>query len=111
MKISSILSKLSIDDLEVLSNPQVNYIYADTLARKCVLQQKTEPNRDFYVSSDYQIIRPLCSDCPADALINPQDYIIEENPTFVNMDNLCKVTGINYYGIVDSYKKNICVLE
>lgn len=111
MKISSILFKLSLDDLEILHDSQINYLYTDVLARECVLQQKTEPNRDFYVSNDYQIIRPLCSDCPVDTLLNPQDYIIEENPDFVNMDNLCKATGINYYGLVASYNKNICIID
>lgn len=98
--------------LEKMHNFNLNYLYVDTLAKEQVLQQKVEPNSSYTISNDYSI------------WYLPYPYTVEDfkniekNPLFSSYsscaicnDDLCKITGINYYGLVEQYQKNICVVD
>lgn len=104
--------RLSWHILEKLNNFNLNYLYVDTLAKEHVLQQKIEPNSYYTVSPDYStwyLLYPY----------TVEDFkSIESNPLFCSYnsyaicnDDLCKITGINYYSLVEQYQKNICVVD
>lgn len=58
---SPILYYVSWYDLEVLKDPSLNYLYTDVLAREQVLQQKVEPDRDYILTSNYELWIFPCS--------------------------------------------------
>lgn len=97
--------------MEVANDPFLNYLYVDAFARENVLQQKIEPNRDYYISDDYKYIyiEPSIS---LQKFLNPDDWTLWEETHYDDIccDELCKITGINYYGLVECYKKNICIV-
>lgn len=109
-----LLSKLSCRHLDRLKNKYLNCIYTDTLAREQVLQQNVEPDRAYTISSNYKLWILPCS--PLDTLDGLK--LEEQNPLFASSfpvvlknDDLCQITGINYYGLVEQYQKNICVID
>ena len=109
-----ILSKIPWSHLDRLKNTTLNYIYVDTLAREQVLQQKVEPDRAYTIDSNYKLWILPCS-----YLDTVHDFKLEEQyplfassyPVVLGNDDLCKITGINYYGLVEQYQKNICVVN
>lgn len=98
-------------DLEEMNDPGLNYLYVDTLAKENVLQQKIEPNRDYYISDDYKYIY-IEPSITLQKFLNPDDWLLweEKHYDYICLDELCKITGINYYGLVECYKKNICII-
>lgn len=103
---------LSWHILEKLHNFNLNYLYVDTLAKEHVLQQKIEPNSYYTVSPNYS------------TWYLPYPYTVEDlknvesNPLFCSCnsyaicnDNLCEITGINYYNFVKQYQNHIKIID
>ena len=114
MNKSSIISILSWYDLYRRKSNILNYLYADTLAKNLVLQEAIEPGRDFQVSTDYKLMRLNYSEYEGmdlNTFLHENDLWIENHPEFLHTDDLCKVTGINCYGLISCYEKNICVVS
>ena len=112
MNKSSIISRLSWYDLLELKNNAMNYLYTDILAKNLVPQKVIEPGRDFQVSTDYKLMRLNHSEYEGvdlNTFLHENDLWIENHPDFLHTDDLCKVTGINCYGLISCYEKNICV--
>ena len=112
MNKTSIISRLSWYDLLELKNNILNYLYTDTLVKNLVLQEAIEPGRDFQVSTDYKLMRLNHSEYEGvdlNTFLHENDLWIENHPDFLHTDDLCKVTGINCYGLISCYEKNICV--
>lgn len=104
--------RLSWYILEQLHNFNLNYLYVDTLAKEQVLQQKIEPNSYYTISHDYS------------TWYLPYPYTVEdfkniENNTLlcsyhsfaICNDDLCEVTGINYYNLVEQYQNHIKIID
>ena len=109
-----ILSRIPWNHLDRLKNKDLNYIYTDTLAREQVLQQKVEPNRAYTITSDYKLWILPCSylDTLDDLILEEQNPLFASSfPVVLRNDDLCKITGINYYDLVEQYQKNICVID
>lgn len=113
-----ILYMLSWFILEILHDKYLNYLYVDTFAKEHVLQQKTEPNRDYTISSDYKLLFFPCS--LFETLQSFKKKKESHNSLFdlsdsgekiVRNDDLIKITGINYYNFVKQYKNHICVID
>ena len=113
MNKTSIISRLSWYDLLELKNNILNYLYTDTLVKNLVLQEAIEPGRDFQVSTDYKLMcltQSKYEGMDLNTFLRENNLWIENHPDFMHTDDLCKITGINCYGLVDCYKKNICVI-
>lgn len=113
MNKSSIISILSWYDLLEHKNNILNYLYTDTLAKNLVLQETIEPGRDFQVSTDYKLMQLNHSEYEGmdlNTFLYKNDLWIENHLEFLHTDDLCKVTGINCYGLINCYEKNICVV-
>lgn len=113
MNKTSIISRLSWYDLLELKNNILNYLYTDTLVKNLVLQEAIEPGRDFQVSTDYKFMQLNHSEYEGmdlNTFLHENDLWIENHPDFMHTDDLCKVTGINCYGLISCYEKNICVV-
>lgn len=113
MNKSSIISILSWYDLYIHKSSVLNYLYTDTLAKNLVLQETIEPGRDFQVSTDYKLMRLNHFEYEGmdlNTFLHENDLWIENHPEFLHTNDLCKVTGINCYGLISCYKKNICVV-
>ena len=109
-----ILSKIPWSHLGRLKNQVLNYIYTDTLAKEQVLQQKVEPDRAYAITSDYKLWILPCSylDTLNDLKLEEQNPLFASSfPVVLRNDELRKLTGINYYGLVKQYQKNICVID
>lgn len=107
-----ILYKISWYLLETLQNANLNYIYIDTLAKEQVLQQKVEPDRDYTIYNHRFWSLPCSQFCTVQSLKTEQEYPVfslHSQPMIDNND-LCKITGINYYGLIECYEKNICLM-
>ena len=112
MNKTSIISRLSWYDLLELKNNILNYLYTDTLVKNLVLQEAIEPGRDFQVSTDYKLMcltHSKYEGMDLNTFLRENNLWIENHPDFMHTDDL-KITGINCYGLVDCYKKNICVI-
>lgn len=86
----------------------LNYLYVDTWARENVLQQKIEPDCSYTITLDYRLCLLPCSQFYTIRSFK----LIQENPllslhsnAIVSNDVLCKITGINYYGLIKQYQK------
>ena len=113
MNKTSIISRLSWYDLLELKNNILNYLYTDTLVKNLVLQEAIEPGRDFQVSTDYKLMcltHSKYEGMDLNTFLRENNLWIENHPDFMHTDDLCKITGINCYGLVDCYKKNISVI-
>lgn len=108
-----ILYKISWYLLKKLRNTYINYIYVDTLAREQVLQQKVEPDRDYTIYSPRFWSLPCSQFCTVQSLKTEQKYPVfsVHSQSMIDNNDLCKITGINYYGLVKQYKKNICIVD
>ena len=113
MNKASIISRLSWYDLLELKNNILNYLYTDTLVKNLVLQEAIEPGRDFQVSTDYKLMRLNHSEYEGmdlNTFLHENDLWIENHPDFMHTYDFCKITGINCYGLISCYEKNICVV-
>lgn len=111
---SPILYYVSWYQLEILQNKTLNYIYADALAREQVLQQKVDPNSYYTISQNYKIWFLPCSQFDTlESVIRERENLVVPycSNSVVCNDDLCKITGINYYGLVEQYQKNICIID
>ena len=109
-----ILSRIAWSHLKRFNNKTLNYIYVDTLAREHVLQHKVEPDRSYSLTSDYKLCFLPCSylDTIHDLKLEKENPLFHScSPSILRHNDLCQITGINYYGLVEQYKKNICVID
>lgn len=113
-----ILYMLSWFTLDMLHDKYLNYLYVDTFAKEHVLQQKTEPNRAYTITSDYKLLFFPCSlfetlqsfkkkNEPQNSLFTLSD----SGEKVVCNDDLCKITGIKYYNFVEQHKNHICIID
>lgn len=109
---SPILYYVSWYDLEVLKDTNLNYLYADTLAREQVLQQKVYPDRAYSITSDYKLwILAYSQFDTLESIKNESLLFSTHSGSAICNDDLCKITGINYYGLIEQYQKNICIVD
>lgn len=110
--IKNSILRLSWYILETLHNFNLNYLYVDTLAKEQVLQQKIEPNSYYTISHDYStwyLPYPYTVENLKNIKKNPP--LCSYNSSVICNDDLCEITGINYYSLVEQYQKNICVVD
>lgn len=113
-----ILYILSWFALETLHDKNLNYLYVDTFAKEHVLQQKTEPNRAYTITSDYKLLFFPCSLFETLQSFKkknePQNSwfdLSDSGEKVVCNDDLCKITGINYYALVEQYQNHINIIN
>lgn len=113
-----ILYMLSWFVLEALHDKNLNYLYVDTFAKEHVLQQKTEPNRAYTITPDYKLLFFPCSIFETLQSFKkknePQNFLFALSDVGEKVacnDDLCKITGINYYNFVEQYQNHICVID
>lgn len=111
-----ILYMLSWFILEILHDKSLNYLYVDTFAKEHVLQQKTEPNRAYTITSDYKLLLFPCSHFETLQSFKqkrePQNLLFSlPDCNIVCTDEICKITGINYHSFVEQYQKHICIVD
>lgn len=109
-----ILSKIPWNYLDRLKNKTLNYIYVDILAKEQVLQQKVEPDRAYTIDSNYKLWILPCSylDTVHDLKLEKQyPLFVSSHPIVLRNDDLCKITGLNYYGFVEQYQNHIKIID
>lgn len=108
-----ILYILSWFTLETLHDKFLNYLYVDTLAREQVLQQKIKPDRDYTIYSPRFWSLPCSQFCTVQSLKTEQEYPVFSMhlQSMIDNNDLCKITGINYYGFIKQYQKHICIID
>lgn len=112
--LNQLLSKISWFDLETLKDLQLNYLYIDTLAKEQVLQQKIEPNRDYYIDSNFRFwTLPLSQFETLESFKNAEKYPLLAlcSQTYIDNNDLCELSKINYYKFIEEYQKHICVVD
>ena len=110
-----ILYKVSWYLLDQLQSKRLNYLYVDTLAREQVLQQKVDHDRDYTLTYDYKCWILPCSQFDTVESLKAKSenppYLSTHSQSTICNDDLCKITGIDYYGLVDQYQNHICVVD
>lgn len=80
--------------------------------------KKTEPNRAYTITSDYELLLFPCS--LFETLKNfknkkePQNILFalsDSGQKVAHNDDLYKISGINYYNFIEQYKNHICVID